>query len=243
MEENLTQTVIRSPITGHVGNRDAEVGLLVSSGARLFTVGQLESVRVEIILSDRMLAYVREGQRTEVSAGSETATAPLSRISPFLHPVSHTTEAEIDLVNPNGIFKPGMFVSVDVFFGESEQATLVPLAALYEDPETDATGVYVAKAPIEPNAAENVDGSEGTSHVGPIPFEFVRTDVIARGRMDAAVRGVDDGAWVVILGHNLLGPEAAQAMVRPVKQERVERLQRLQREDLMEEVIESQASR
>ena len=57
--------------------------MLASSSTRLFTVGQLDSIRVEIVLTDRMLAYVEEGQRTEVTTTRLTASAPLSRISPF----------------------------------------------------------------------------------------------------------------------------------------------------------------
>jgi RND family efflux transporter MFP subunit len=243
MEQNLSRTVIRSPIDGHVGNRGAEVGLLATPSARLFTVGQLDSVQVEIVLSDRMLAYIKEGQRTEITTRGETLTGPLARISPFLHPVSHSTEAQIDLANPNRLLNPGMFVTVDVFFGESERATLVPLSAIYEQSATGATGVYVATSAIDPGSAESVDTREGAALVGPVSFEFARTEVIARGRMEAAVTNVPVDAWVVTLGQNLLGAETTDAMVRPVRPERVERLQRLQREDLMQEVIEGQASR
>ncbi|MDL1878396.1 efflux RND transporter periplasmic adaptor subunit, partial [Cytophagia bacterium CHB2] len=65
-EEALSQTVIRAPIDGSVGNRNAEVGMLVNSGTRLFTLGQLDNVRVEVVLTDRMLNYIEEGQRAEI---------------------------------------------------------------------------------------------------------------------------------------------------------------------------------
>ena len=87
-EENLTRTVVRAPIAGHVGRRDVEAGMLADPGTRLLTLGQLDSVRVEIILTDRMLAGIEEGQRTEVLLEDGTLSAPLSRISPFLHPIS-----------------------------------------------------------------------------------------------------------------------------------------------------------
>jgi len=56
--------------------------------------------------------------------------------------------------------------------------------------------------------------------------------------MEAAVRPVESGAWVVSLGQNLLGGKDSQARVRPVSWQRVERLQGLQREDLMRELNE-----
>jgi RND family efflux transporter MFP subunit len=242
-EANLARTVLRAPIAGHVGDRDAEVGMLATPGSRLFTLGQLDSVRVEVILTDRMLAFLEEGQRAEVSTPEATASARLSRISPFLHPVSHSTEAEIDLVNPGGLLKPGMFVTVDVFYGESEQATLVPLSALYENPATGAVGVFVTGATLDQEPVDVVDPERPPAFTVPVPFEFVRTELVAQGRMEAAVRGVDPDTWVVTLGQNLLGGGEAEARVRPVQWARVERLQRLQREDLMQSVVERQASR
>lgn len=240
-EENLTQTVVRAPVAGHVGDRDAEVGMLAGPGGRLFTVGKLDSVRVQVVLTDRMLAYIEEGQRTEIAASGVATSARLSRISPFLHPVTHTTEAEIDLANPGAALKPGMFVTVEVFHGESERATLVPLAAVYESPVTGLTGVWVTDAAIEQEPVEVVDAAAPAAFTEPIAFSFLPTEVLAQGRMEAAVRGVAPGAWVVTLGQDLLSGEKAPARVRPVKWARVERLQQLQREDMMEELLERKA--
>lgn len=242
-EESLSQTVVRAPVDGSVGNRNAEIGMLVSGSTRLFTLGQLDSVRVEVILTDRMLSYIEAGQRTEVftpSTPSGPQTAPLARISPFLHPVSHSTEAEIDLANPEGRLKPGMFVSVDVFYGESENATLVPLSALYEHPATGETGVYVSRTLLSGEAGAPPPADDPDVMLGPAPFEFVPVEVVAKGRMEAGIRGVKPESWVITLGQNLLGGAPGDARVRPVSWARVEQLQHLQRQDLMEEVIKRQ---
>jgi len=242
-EENLSQTVIRAPVAGSIGNRNAEVGMLVSPNARLFTLGQLDNIRVEVVLTDRMLNYIEEGQRSEIFASnliSGPVSAPLSRISPFLHPVTHSTEAEIDLKNPDGRLMPGMFVTVDIFYGESERATLVPLSSLYEHPALGVTGVYVTKATMDREPVGRIGADQSITLTDPVSFEFQKVDVIAKGRMEAGIRGVDNGDWVVTLGQNLLGGESAKARVRPVKWEWVEQLQHLQKEDLMEKVIEQQ---
>ena len=147
-QELLSQTTIRAPIDGSVGNRKAEVGMQVSGNTRLFVLGQMDHVRVEIILMDHMLNNIKEGQRTEIDPGgtfSDIVTAPIFRISPFLHPITHSTVAEIDLPNPDRKLIPGMFVTVDVFYGESEQATLVPLSALYDNPTSGETGAYITR--------------------------------------------------------------------------------------------------
>jgi multidrug efflux pump subunit AcrA (membrane-fusion protein) len=238
-QENLNRTIVRSPIGGSVGRRDVEPGMLATSSLRLLTLGQLDSVRVEIILTDRMLSDIAEGQRTEILLEEGTLSAPLSRISPFLNPVSHTTEAEIDLDNSDLRLKPGMFVTVDVFYGESEEATLVPQSAVYEHPLLGVTGVYVAAGEIPAEPTEEMQGAGSGYLSAPVSFRFVPVEVVAEGRMEVAVRPVEQGAWVVSLGQNLLGGEEARARVRPVSWQRVVRLQGLQREDLMRELNKS----
>jgi len=85
-EEALSKTVIRAPVSGYVGSRDAEVGMLVSGNARLFTLGQLDEIEIEVILTDRMLNYIKTGQRVEVfpqDVSLDPITGSVSRMSPF----------------------------------------------------------------------------------------------------------------------------------------------------------------
>ena len=241
-KEALSFTVITAPVDGTVGNRNAEVGMVVGPETELFTIGQLDTVRVEVVLTDRMLGYIKENQRAEIfprDASYGLLEAPVARISPFLHPVTHSTKAEIDLANTDGTLRPGMFVTVDIFYGESEQATLVPLSALWENPSTASVGVYVTADSLLGEGVEVIDNPHGGSLTNPALFTFVPVDIVAQGRMSAAVSGLEKGDWVVTIGQDLLGEDTASARVRQVNWERVEKLQQIQREDLLDEIIRS----
>jgi uncharacterized protein YcbX len=133
-----------------------------------------------------------------------------------------------------------MFVVVDIFYGESERATLVPLSSLYEHPAKGVTGVYVTKASMEREPVGKLSEDQFILLTDPVAFDFVQVEVVAKGRMEAGIWGVEEGDWVVTLGQNLLGEDSGSARVRPVNWEWVERLQRLQREDLMQDLIERQ---
>ena len=52
---------------------------------------------------------------------------------------------EIDVDNRDGQLQPGMFTSVRILVGESREATLVPVTALWEDPVTGQRGVFVVE--------------------------------------------------------------------------------------------------
>jgi hypothetical protein len=133
-----------------------------------------------------------------------------------------------------------MFVTVDIFYGESEQATLVPLSALWENPSTASVGVYVNRDSLIAEPTDIHGNPQRGVLTNPLPFEFVPVEVLAMGRTSAGIRGIEQGSWVVTIGHELLGSDSGQARVRPVRWERVEELQHLQREDLLDEIMQHQ---
>jgi hypothetical protein len=164
----------------------------------------------------------------------------LSRISPFLNPVTHTTVAEIEITNSGGRLRPGMFVAVDVHYGESEKATLVPLSALYEDPVSGGTGLYVSRTALEEDPSDDPQNGDSRGLIGPVQFDFVPVEVIAKGRMRAGISGVKPGQWVVTLGQDLLQAQSGQAKVRMVEWDWVEQLQQMQRQELLRDVMKRQ---
>jgi len=232
----LGKTLVRAPVAGRVGRRNAEVGMLADPGSVLFLLGDLGELIVEVPLTEAMLGHVEAGQPVRITtpALDVPLTARLSRISPFLAEESFSTIGEIDVDNPGGRLRPGMFVTVDVLYGESERATLVPAAALWEDPESGVRGVFVVSA--SPDAASEEGGLSA-----PRPVEFRPVELLAGGRGAVGVAGVADGEWVVTNGQHLLArDDAATARVRATTWERVAELQSLQREDLLRRFLDEQ---
>ncbi|MFO7845661.1 MAG: efflux RND transporter periplasmic adaptor subunit [Balneolaceae bacterium] len=241
-KELLGQTVIRSPITGTVGQKNAEMGMQVGTSDRLFTVGDLNDARVTINLTERMLNYIEEGQRAIIRSENmedRMLESTVSRISPFLGVGSFSTEAEIDIENTRGLLIPGMFVTVDIMYGETDQATIVPLSAIYRHPRTGETGVFVApEFGAEAEPVEQVDNANPPPLSEPNAVEFVSIDVIAKGRETAGVVGVNSGDWVVTVGHNLLiNNDSGIARIRATSWNRIIDMQNLKPRDLLREIM------
>ncbi|MEP1151897.1 MAG: efflux RND transporter periplasmic adaptor subunit [Balneola sp.] len=244
-QNQLTKTLVKAPVNGTIGQRNAQPGMQASPSAPLFKIGDLSKLRVEIILTENMLNKIKVGQTSTITvtdANGElvTLTAELSRISPFLNETTRSTEAEIDINNQDGLLNPGMYVPVDVYFGESQQATLIPTSALFIDPTSGKEGIYTANSigsEIEPVS----DSSSGVSSLtAPTDVTFQEIEIIARGKMEVAVNGLENGKWVVTLGQNLLSEGREQARVKTIPWEHVIRLQNMQREDMLEKIFEEQ---
>lgn len=248
--EEVRQTVVRAPIDGTVGRRNAEVGMFVTGSTPLFTIGRLERMEIDVPITQEMLSRIREGQTAEIRSESLPDTvlvAEVSRVSPFIEPGSFSAEVQIDIENPGELLLPGMFVTVDILYGESEQATLVPKSAIYQDPGTGAIGVYAAPSiGLEIPLAMPSEGSDETPPMTPpTPAEFRRVDVLAEGRHVVGVSGLEPGSWVVVVGQHLLSSQDPQAgppraRVRPISWDRLLELQGLQREDLLRQYMEKQ---
>jgi RND family efflux transporter MFP subunit len=245
-QNTLNLTVVEAPISGIVGQRNAEVGQMASPQTRLFQIGDLDNMRVQVILTENMLSRIRRGMRVHVTSpaiGDTIVTAQVSRISPFLNPVTHTAETEIDVQNLDRLLKPGMFVNVDIFYGDSDQATLVPNNAIYRHPREGFEGIFVA-----PSLASELNFAYDEEQtipqiVGPTAVEFRRIEIVARGRMVTAVRGIEPQTHIVTLGQNLLVDGSPNARVRQVDWEHILNLQQMQSRDLIRIIRERSESR
>ena len=240
----LAKTVLRAPVSGRVGQRNAEVGMQLSSSTRVFTIGDLDRLRVEVVLTENMLQHVEIGQSVRIYAGQDTPKtieAKLSRISPFLNTTTRSTEAEIDVDNEQNLLRPGMFVPVDILYGESDKATLIPTSALYTNPQTGEEGVYIATSlGMEVEPAKSVDPDNPPPMTEAVEVKFQPIDVLARGRMQLGVSGIEPGIWIVTVGQDLLSGGRGKARVRAINWDRVLTLQGLQRQDLLRRVLKQQ---
>jgi RND family efflux transporter MFP subunit len=236
----IEKTVVRSPVEGHVGRRNAEIGMLADTATILFEVGNLDDLMVEVPLTGEMLGFLEAGLPARVhpaAPGAGPIEAILSRISPFLAAGSFSTIGEIDVRNPDRRLRPGMFVTVDLLYGESESATLVPTSALWEDPRSGVGGIFVAALP----PGEAGTGVGATLSEESYDVEFRPVEVVADGRETAGVRGVEAGEWVVTVGQHLLrSDDTPRARVRRAQWDHVLELQGLQREDLLRGFLEKQ---
>lgn len=243
--EDMSRTIVRAPVAGVVGQRAAEVGMQVGPSTRLFVIGNLDRVVVRVLLTDAMLRYLREGQPVRVyphdgaeADGTVALDSTLTRISPFLNETTRSTEGEIELLNTDGRLRPGMFVPVDIRYGESRAATLVPNSALFTDPNTGSEGVFVLAAAPPPPAEAPGDAAPLSA---PVAVGFRPIQAVARGAAETAVANVAADEWVVTLGQNLLATGRSEARVRAVTWEHVRELQGLKRQNLLLEVLRASA--
>ncbi len=122
LETQKGYEILSAPFRGTVTARFADPGALVQSAATsqttalpLVTLSQTDKLRVYIYLDQKDAAFVRIGNRAEISDSSRPDvkhTASITRISGELDPKTRTLLAELDVDNKQGLLLAGSFVQV-----------------------------------------------------------------------------------------------------------------------------------
>jgi len=103
---------LRSPSDGVVLQKNVVQGQAVMAGAPLFQIADLSTVWLEADVFEVDLAAVRVGQHAEVAFDAypgETVHGSVAYVYPTVDPASRTGTARIEMTNPGGRFRPGLF--------------------------------------------------------------------------------------------------------------------------------------
>lgn len=125
---------IRAPIDGVVTDKSITVGAAVAADAAVFFVADLSTVWAEVTISERDLDTIKIGQAATVMANSTEvrATGRVSYVSSVVGAQTRAARARVILPNPDGAWRPGSPVRVEVVAAE----VTVPVAVLEEAVQT-----------------------------------------------------------------------------------------------------------
>jgi membrane fusion protein, heavy metal efflux system len=128
----LTRYEVVSPLAGTVIQRHIAVGELFKDDTEAFEVADLSTVWVDLNISARDLALVRKGQRVVVAADATMpkAEGTVSYISPVVSDETRTVVTRVVLPNPDGRWRPGLFVTATITASNTPVAMLIPKTAI-----------------------------------------------------------------------------------------------------------------
>lgn len=132
--ESMSRHEVRSPLDGEVIERNVTVGESVTAEEDIFTVADLSSVWVDVTVYAKDIASVRAGQEATVRSsdlGTEV-TGRVSYVGPLVGQETRAATARIVLPNPDGRWRPGLFVTVHLV----REKSTIPLAVAAEAIQT-----------------------------------------------------------------------------------------------------------
>ena len=120
---------VNAPLTGIVVERNAVLGEYAQGYQALFTVADLSTVWVETNLYDRDLARIAVGAPATVTVSAypgERFTGRVTYVGNILDKETRTSVARVEVANPDGRLRPGLFANVGIDTASRQAALRIP---------------------------------------------------------------------------------------------------------------------
>ena len=171
----------------YVGERFVNEGAMLSPNTPMLSIIELQPITAVIYVTDKDYFRLKTEQKVTISSSAfsgRTFAGRVVRIAPLLKETSRQARVEIEIQNPEGLLKPGMFINTDIEFGGREQATVIPLSAVVS--RNGQQGIFLADM-------ENKKSR----------FQAVKVGIVEGERVEILEPSSISG-YVVTLGHHLL---------------------------------------
>jgi len=182
---------LSAPIDGVIAELGAREGMTVMPGAALFRINGLATVWVNAEVRESEAGAVRVGNEVEARTTAlpgKVFKGSVSAILPEVTAATRTLKARVELANPDGELKPGMFATVNFTPAARAEVLAVPSEAVIQTGKRSV--VVVAQA----------DGRFAPADV--------ETGIEANGKTEIR-KGLEAGQKVVVSGQFLIDSEAS----------------------------------
>ena len=136
---SLSYSEIRAPFAGIVSARHVQSGQELAAGTSVFRVTDPTPLKAAVYVPERELARLKIGQGASISVDAlagRAFPAIVKLVSPTVDAATATFKVTLEVNDPKGDLKPGMFSRVGIVFERRTEALTIPRIALLD---TDGT--------------------------------------------------------------------------------------------------------
>jgi membrane fusion protein (multidrug efflux system) len=132
-KKEIEDSVITAPFEGVITLNDISVGAAVNENTELFTIVDLDPIKIDFRIPAQYLKTISRGQSIKVMIDGfldEKFEAYIEAIDARVDPNSHTIAVRANINNKNNLLKPGLFARIDIQVGSKDNALVVPAGAV-----------------------------------------------------------------------------------------------------------------
>jgi HlyD family secretion protein len=157
----LGYTELKAPYAGTITSRTVDTGHFVQpvsgpTSTPLVELARIDTVRIFVDVPELEAGQVDVGDPAEVrvqAADAAVIPAAVTRTSGTLVDSNHSLRVEIDVPNPGGRLRPGMYATVTIQLAERPEGIVIPVTAVVRDAATTFCSVVqdgkIARRPVE----------------------------------------------------------------------------------------------
>jgi RND family efflux transporter MFP subunit len=130
--QQLSDTVIVSPLDGVVSLKQASVGEYLSAGTPIATLVRVHPLRLRVPVPEREGSGVRAGHAVTLTVEGDATVyrGRVVRLSPIVQEQNRTLLVEAEVPNERGFLRPGSFARVDILTEVSQPVITIPATAV-----------------------------------------------------------------------------------------------------------------
>jgi multidrug efflux pump subunit AcrA (membrane-fusion protein) len=150
-QQAVADTVVLSPFSGYISDRQVAVGEFVSTATVLATLLRTNPIKVQIQVAEADVPYVSVGRGVSVQVDAykdRRFAGVVTAVNPAVDPVSRSALVEAQIENGDNALRPGMFATVRIIRDGGTKGVFVPKAAVHNDQATQAYRVFVIQENI-----------------------------------------------------------------------------------------------
>ncbi len=164
-QENLSKSVLKSPIDGVVTKVDAEIGEVAAMNAPVVSVDSRGDFEIKVNIYEEDIPWVKTGEPVDISVVAfpdEVLKGHVVSVDPAEKLVGGVVYYEVDIAfdNEKEGLKNGMTADITIMTGERDNVLIVPKSAVSQRTSTKMVEV-LSGGVIEERAVET--GLEGTN--------------------------------------------------------------------------------
>ena len=138
IKDRMNFLLVKAPFTGKITKRLVDHGALVQSGLTednpqgIVELQEISPIRLTIPLPESDITAIEKGMDVTVTfpeLPGESFQVKVSRTAGALDPASKTMQVEIDIDNPDGFIKPGMYAKALMQISRRESVLSLPVTA------------------------------------------------------------------------------------------------------------------
>jgi RND family efflux transporter MFP subunit len=135
----LGYTRIEAPYNGTITRRDVDTGHLTRPGSDappLFTIARTDVVTITVDIPETYATEVNKGDRAAIKLQAmkgRTVEGTVTRAAWALDSKTRTIRTEIDISNPGGKLRPGLYAYATVIVEEHKDVLTIPTTAMIQE--------------------------------------------------------------------------------------------------------------
>ena len=146
--KKLADSIVRAPVDGEIQRKAINVGFYVEPPTPVVVLVDNSRLELEAPVPSAVMAQIRPGMRVTFTVNSYPAERFEGRVLELGASVdaeSRAAKVRIQVPNPAGRLKAGMFAEGEILIGTESRALVVPAAALYRDERGGESSVFIVE--------------------------------------------------------------------------------------------------